>query len=731
MATLERIRQRSGLLIIIIGLAMLAFILTDLLGNGQSILRGQQNVVLEINGETVEIKEFSELLEERTEAYKNETQDFGLNNVTTKQLADAVFNQVKAEKIMGAQYEELGFTVTSKELFERIKSNPQIQQAAVFKDQVSGQFSDAALQRYVSQVTDNAGSSADAANAYREWLNFEEGTRTQTLNNKYSKAVSKGLYIPEALAKMDYTRNTESKTASYTGLLYSSIADSTIEVSESDIRKYFNAHKELYKTEDTRGILYVNFIIEPSTSDKAELSEALKVFMKPRTERNNATGTVDTIPSFANADNDSVFAVQASELPVTQPYYTLDELPNQLDSSFFASPVGTVRGPYAAGNYYRLSKITERTSLPDSAKASHILVAYAGAERAPQTVTRTPQKALALADSLLAVVKEDPAQFDVLARTMNDDAVASADGGNVGWMNKNSGMAAPFKTFALNKPNGTVGKVFTQFGIHIMKVTDQKGANEAIKVTSISMELSPSETTLNNIYNEASSFAAAVNGQENFGEKAEEMGYTARPVKNLQEFDENISGIGNNRDIVKWSFEEESKVGDLQVFTNGSNSYVVAVITDVDEKGYADPMNLRARIEPEVIKEKKAEQLFAKLDAARKAASDINGIAQNLGTQVQAQSVTYTQSSLAGYGNEPKVIGYISGMPANVLSANIMGDRGVYITIVTQETPAPEKPTYLDDRMRMQNALQPRASGAAYQSLEKEADVTDRRAVFY
>jgi parvulin-like peptidyl-prolyl isomerase len=731
MATLERIRQRSGLLIAIIGVAMLAFILTDLLGNGQSILRGQQSVVVEINGEAVEIQEFSKLLEERTESYKNESQDFALNNVTTKQLADAVFSQLKAEKIMAAQYEELGFTVTSAELFQRIKSNPQIQQAQVFRDQVSGQFSDAALQRYVSQTADNAGSSPEAAQEYKQWLAFEDGTRQQTLSNKYSIAISKGMYIPEALAKMDYNRNNESKTASYTGLLYSSIADSTVEVSESDIRKYYNEHKELYKTENSRGILYVNFLIEPSTKDKADLSEELRGFMKPRTERNNATGKVDTIPSFANATNDSAFAAMASELPVTQPYYTLEDLPNQLDSSFFTSPVGTVRGPYAAGEYYRLTKITERTTLPDSAKASHILIAYQGAERAPQNVTRAPQEALALADSLLAVVQEDPAQFDVLARTMSDDAVASADGGNVGWMNKNSSMAAPFKNFALYKPNGTVGKVFTQFGIHIMKITDQKGANSAIKVTSISMELSPSEATLNNIYNNAGTFAAAVNGQDNFGEKAEEMGYVARPVKNIKEFDENISGIGANRDIVKWAFNEETNVGDLQVFSNSSNSYVVAVLTDADEEGYGDPMKLKDRIEPEVRKEKKAQQLFAKLDEARKKANDINGIAQNLGTQVQSQSITYSQSSLTGYGNEPKVIGYISGMQANALSGNIKGDRGVYVAMVTQAAPAPEKPSYMDDRTRMESSLQPRANSAVYQSLEKAADIKDNRAVFY
>ncbi len=731
MATLERIRQRSGLLIIIIGLAMLAFILTDLLGSGQSILRGQESTIVEVNGTAIDINEFSKRLSKTTDTYISNSRDAALRNVTNNQLVAATYNEIVQEEIMKAQYEALGFRVTDEEFVELLKSNPQITQVPAFQDQVTGQFSYAALQRAISQLYDQAAQNPQAAQDLKGWIAFEQSIRPQALQQKYNMAIGKGLYMPTALAKAEYIRNNTGRKANFTGLLYSSIADSTVEVNESDIRQYYNAHKEKYKTENTRSIIYVNFPIEPSSKDKANLSQELMQYNKPQAIFNRADNRYDSLPSFAEAEDDSLFAVQASELPVVQPYYTYDELPVGLDSTFFYAPVGTVRGPYAAGNYYRLSKLSARTTLPDSAKASHILISYAGAERAAETITRTPQEAVALADSLLKVVQDEPGKFEELARTMSDDQVAATDGGNVGWMNKNSGMAEPFKNFALYQPNGTIGKVFTNFGVHLIQVTDQEGANEAIRLTNISMELSPSEATLNDIYNKASSFASSVNGAENFGEVAEQNGYVARPVTRLKDFDENISGIGFNREIVKWTFGEEAKVNDLQVFTNGSSSYVVAVMTEVNEEGYADPMQVRGQIEPEVIKEKKAALLFAKLDEARKAGTDINAIAKSLGRPVSSQSVNYATATLNSYGTEPAVLGYISAMEANSLSENLKGERGVFIATVTEVTPAPEKPSYADEQSRLQNALRPRANTAAYQSLEKGADIVDRRAVFY
>jgi peptidyl-prolyl cis-trans isomerase D len=731
MATLERIRQRSGLLIIIIGLAMLAFILTDLLGSGQSLLRGEQNVVAVINGKTYEIKEFSKLVDARTEAYKQQSGDLGLTNVTTNQLVNAVFTELKQNELLGEQYEELGITVSTTELLDRIKQNPQVQQVPGFRDQVTGEFSETALQRYVEQISQGAAGDPEQAKQYKAWVDFEQGIKTQALLTKYTTAISKGLYTPSKMAQLDYEAKNTQRTAAFAGLLYNSIADSTIEVSESDIRNYYNANKELYKTENTRSIVYVNFPVQPSAQDRQDLMDELAKYNSPQALRNKAENKYDTLPSFAESADDSTFALQASELRERQVYYTIDELPAELDSTFFYESVGTVKGPYLAGDYMRLTKISERKMLPDSAKASHILIAYQGAERAPQTVTRTGQEALALADSLLKVVKNDPSQFDTLARTISDDAAASIEGGNVGWMNKNSGMAQPFKEFALYKENGTIGKVFTQFGIHIIKITGQEGANEAVKLTNISMELMPSETTRNDVYSAASAFASEANGAENFGEVADEKGYAARPMTNLTSSDENIIGIGNNRNIVKWAFNEETEVGDLQVFSENPDYTVVAVLTEANEEGYADPMNVKDRIEPEVIKDKKAEQLFAKLDEARSSGDNLEAMAAAMGTKVTNQGLNFAATTLTGYGNEPKVIGYICGLDQNVLSGNIKGDRGVYLANVTAVTPAPEKADFSIEKNQMTAANQQRVNTAVYPSLEKTADIEDRRSAFY
>ncbi|MGB0176015.1 MAG: SurA N-terminal domain-containing protein, partial [Owenweeksia sp.] len=174
MATLERIRQRSGLLIIIIGVAMLAFILTDLLGSGNSIFRGDAGVVGKVNGRNIQIQEFSERMDAYETAIRSQNQQ--AQNFTRKQLADGAWNELLQEEIMGEQYEEMGFTVTSSELYNRLKSNPNVQSAQVFKDQVSGQFSEALFQQYINNLREQSANEPRAAEAYQQWLDFEEGT---------------------------------------------------------------------------------------------------------------------------------------------------------------------------------------------------------------------------------------------------------------------------------------------------------------------------------------------------------------------------------------------------------------------------------------------------------------------------------------------------------------------------------------------------------------------------
>ena len=271
MATLERIRQRSGLLLIVIGLAMLAFILTDLFSSGNSMFRNDANIVGEIDGKKVDYREFTSRIEERIALLQNQNPQQAANLSRTV-VANQIWTEYQEQYLLTDNFDDLGIEVTSKELMERIISNPQIQQQEGFRDPVTGKFSPAKLKEYIDQIRTNTDDQAQQA--FQQWIGFEDGTREQILKDKYLNAVRKGIYMPGTLAEMDYQRRNEASSIQLFGLEYSSIADSTIKVSESDLKAYYNSHKEDFKSDNSREIAFVNFPVEASEKDRNALRAA-------------------------------------------------------------------------------------------------------------------------------------------------------------------------------------------------------------------------------------------------------------------------------------------------------------------------------------------------------------------------------------------------------------------------------------------------------------------------
>ena len=727
MATLERIWKRSGLLITIIGIAMLAFILTDLLGSGNSILAGNASVIGKVNGQTIEVNEFSRRMNEYQKRLTQQAQQNPQQappNYTSKQLADGVWNEILREELMNEQYENLGIEVSSKELYERLKTNPGVQSAPVFKDPQTGLFSEALFSQYINNIKDNTAGDPEAGNAYEQWLDFEEGTYTDTKLQKYTAAVQKGLYMPKNMARMEYLMNNESSTAQFVALEYSSIADSTVEVSDGDLKKYYNKNKEDYKTDESRSIEFVRFEIEPSSADHAAVVGDLTALLEDKVSANG-----DTTLSFGNTEEDSAYAVDYSDLGVVPAFYRKDNIPAPLDSTLLDQEVGYVEGPYLDGDFYRLTKVRSVRTLPDSVRARHILISFAGANNGNSNSERPYQDAQVLADSLLNVVSEDTAQFAQLAKTYSDDPGSGAQGGNLGWFDDRR-MVKPFSDFAFQNETGDIKLVFSQFGFHIIEILEQDGNSPAVELLTISRELAASEDTYNTIYSEASDFAASVTSIEEFSAKSQEKGYALRPVTNVQPFDEQLPGLSADRDFVKWIYNEETEIGSIQI-SNNTSYYVVAILTNIQEEGYSPLEKVEDEVRLEVIKEKKAEQLEKKMSDALSGASDINALASSVGTQAKNQVANLTGAVLSGYGREPKVIGAMSAVEPNSLSEPIRGNSGVFVVMVSQRTPASDLPDYTAEKEKQESFIRPRVGGQLFPSLEDMANIKDRRAVFY
>lgn len=729
MAELEKIRKRSGLLIIVIGVAMLGFILTDLLSNGNSLLMGDRNVVGKVDGEKIDIQEFGKLLEVRIEQYKAQSQDMSLQNVTQKQLADAVWNDILRERLLGRAYEELGIIVTGEELLARIMQNPNIINNQSFRDPQTGQFSESVFSSAISNLRNNSATDPQAAEIWTQWVDFEKATREQAFVTKYNKAVELGIYFPKAIAKDEFMRSNQSVTAQFFQLPYNSIADSTVEVTDADINQYVKQHAAQYELkEPTRNIAYVSFNISASETDREEVKAELESLKGDRMVTNEVTGNQDTLLGFTNTSEDSLFVVANSDQPFDNTFYKKEDLGAPVDSIAFAMNVGEVYGPFEDGSTMTMMKVVKRISLPDSVKARHILIAFQGAERAAQSVTRTPIEAKKLADSLFDVFKNDRATFEAISNQFSDDAVSKMDGGSLGWFTYNS-MARPFANFCFWNKTGEIGLVLSNFGFHIIDITDQKGGTPAVRIARVTRTIQPSEKTLDNVYLQANQFASSVEAMDEFGPKAQQAGYTPRPVTGLKPFDELISGLGNNREIVRWAHNEETEVGDIKLFSIGTNQYVVALVDGAREAGLPSAEEVREEVAPLVIKQKKAEMLSAKIEDAGE--GDLATLASKVGATVQSTSITFQMTNLAGFGNEPKVVGWMTGLSTGKMSPVIEGELGVYMVQVNSVMPVQEPADLKPNQANLTNQVRPRVATALFEAIKENARIQDMRHNFY
>lgn len=730
MATLEKIRRRSGLLLIIIGLAILAFILTDLLRSGNSIFRADANVVGRVNGETIEINEFQKRMAERRKMVEQQNpQQAG--QLTNVDLAEAIWNDFLKEQVLYQNLNEQGFAITPNELLNRVKNNPTIQNAQAFKDPQTGQFSEFQFSRYLSNMEERRYSDAESAEAYKQWVDFEQAIKDQALTTKYYTAVSQGIYTPRLVAKAIHERKNTKKTVAFTGVEYTTIADEEVEITERDLKRYYNAHKHEYKAEETRGLAFVNINIQASQSDRSAIKKELRAYLTPQIELNKRTGKNDTLESFANAENDSLFAAGRSDRRVMGGYTTLSQIKPPLDSGLFEKPVGYIKGPYENQGYYAVTKIADIKSIPDSVEARHILISYAGANNGQSQSQRSPQQARALADSLFAEVQADTSKFAELARANSDDPGSGSRGGNLGTFGQGA-MVPAFNNFCFYNEEGDVGMVFSQFGIHIIEVLHQKGENKGLKLFTISREIVASEATIDSVYNEASSIASQAAGDQNLADAAAQYGYNVRPVDNIKPFEALIPGIGNNREIVRWAFDGKTEVGQINLFNNKNESYAVVMLINATDEGTVPFEDIKERLRPATLIDEKAKILEKRVaEILEGGADNVTAVAQKLGTSVVNQEITFSTATLTDYGAEPAIVGALFALEEGAMSKAIQGDRAVYVGQVNEVKPYAAKPSYAMDQSRLQGDVRRMVSTAVYDALVELANIEDNRPKFY
>jgi peptidyl-prolyl cis-trans isomerase D len=698
MAILSKIRERSMFLIVIIGLALFAFVASpkDILDFFNS---SKIDSVGEVNGEVISRREFAA----QVEAYKANVGP----NVSETKAVNLVWNNVLSEKIFKSQLEEAGIVVGEKDIYDAILDIPSIKNAEIFKNEI-GSFDEEKFKSYLANLKSN--SKEQSNNAWLNWLQTEKSVKANIEKAAYTQLVQYGVGASLKEGEMAYLQGQTKLSGSYVYVPYTSINDEDVEVSVSEVEAYVNAHKEQFSTDETRDIKYVSFDIKASQEDEDALRDDLNYI----------------VTRFAKTESTNEFIEdEGSDIPNENKFLFKNNLPTVVADEVFSANIGNVVGPYKFQNHLRVSKVADFMNLPDSVQASHILISYAGSRSASPEVTRAEDQAVTLADSILKVVKRSPSKFSALARSFSSDKSNSEKGGSLNWFTYNQ-MVPEFRDYAFQHKKGSIGIVKTIFGYHVIKITGQKNIQKAVKLATIAKKIEASEETENNIFEQAEQLSYDISKGVSIDELAKENNYIVRPLVGLKAMEDAVSGLGTNRGIVRWTFDEETSVHSVRRF-DLEKGYAVVVLTNKTEKGVTSASAASTKVKPILIKEKKAALITAKMNG-----SDLNVIATENSTEVKTFSnVTMAAPTLSGVGIEPGVVGAIYASNVDTLVANVVGVKGVFAIIVSKKEVPAELPSYEGSRTSLAKQNQGKLSRELFNSLKELAEIKDNRAYIY
>ena len=706
MATIQRIRQRSGLLVVVVFVALIAFLLGDLFRSGGSKFFGDPNIIGTVNGRDITRLELSQGMEELRSGNPEQ-----YANTSSIQLANFVWNNIVTEELLSAELGAAGMSVSEQEIYFDIIMNPNIRQNFAG---ANGQFDENMFKSYIAQVRENRDASEQSVEMWTQWLAFERAVANQAQNFKYTNAIEKAIFMPTGLAEAEIKRGDAQHPAQYVYVPYIDVNEDEIAVTDEDAKRYYNAIKADFEQEEGRNIEFINFPLAPSEPDR----EAVRAEL--------ATLSL----GWMNEEDDSVFVNLHSDVRFQSEYYTVTELVGTgLDTLVDGQSVGYQKGPIDLGGAFAVVKLVDRKIVPDSAQARHILIPFAGATRADASITRNPQEAKVLADSLYAYLEENPSAFESVSEEFSADIVAKEKGGDLGYFSRGE-MAKPFENFCFFKKNGSMGVVPTQFGWHVIQVTNQKGSNDVYKIGQIIREILPSEATIQDLYNQASGYAAEAQTAEDYRVLASEKGFFLRPARNLGRFEEVVSGLGTARRVVRWAWDEDREEGNIGLLENDGKGYVVVVLTDKLNEGTASFELVQAQCLEAAKKDAKKAVITERLENVLSEASTIEAVAAATGKEVRTLSFRISQFNIAGVGNEAAVVGTICGLEPGSLSGVITGDNGAFVAITSPATPAPAI-DYSNMAQNTQRSIRNLVGTQAYKALEEKAKIEDMRYMMF
>ncbi len=718
MATIGKIRKHSTLLLIVIGGAIVLFVLGDLLGPGKG---GGSNSIPDIavlGKEKVSYRDYSNKLEEQLDFYK---QQYGQNidNNMIFQIREEVFNEMVRQTIYSKEYKALGLKVSKAEMVDMM-TGVNIHQIIKqnFTDPQTGVFNPSLVENYLMHLDELD------ARQQSQWFMIENVIKEQRLQSKYQTMISKAYFMPTVMAKSMQKQQNMFADAKVFSLKYNAIPDEETTITNKDYQNYYNNHKLEYEQEHSVYLDYVIFDVLPSSRDMEFAKESIEDIYNEFIEIPFEDKKENFL--FANNNSDVNFRADTG-------FIKREELPTAADS-LFDKNAGFVIGPYIENNVYHIHKLLTKENRPDSLKAAHILVAYKGALRSDPAITRTKDDAKIKADSLLVVVKNvDSLKFAQTATDFSDDKSASNNGGNLDWFIDGT-MVPEFNQACIDNKVGDYFVVESPFGFHIVHLTGKKAFETKAKIANIQYTIEASSETMQIVYTEASKFAGENKTIEEFDNAIAELGYVKRTSEHITTSDFTIPGIQDGREIIRWAFGKNAKLGLVSdvfdLITENKN--VVVLIRDIREKGIPALADIKDEIMPQVIKEKKAEMLKQKINDAK--ANNIEALAKSFNEIIiDVENANFASINVPMIGPEAKVLGTIFATNKDVMSKPIQGSAGVFVIQTTNI----ELPQESNDNMyemliaNQKRNFTSRVSYELYNALLKNANLKENKTLFY
>ena len=714
MAVLNKIRQRSIFLIIIIAMALFAFVVGDIFNNLGSSSESE-SVIAIINGEEIERSYFMNQVEN--------IQRRSSGQLTNTQAMNRVWDNEVRSKVFKYQYDLLGISVERDYMRNLLEKN--LTSYDEFMNE-AGLFDEYKLNEFISNLKAISPETTTLGGTpvnYKAWTDFEQNVALNGIQQTYFNMVKAGITGTLTEGEMEYQLENDKVNLKYIQIPYSSISDSTVNVKSSEIKSYMKRFPSKYEVDASRDLVFVEFKEEASLNDEDLIKEYLESLIDDREEFNEVAESNENITGFKNTTDNKSFVNSYSDDKFYDNYLFRSSFPSKNVQNITSLIVNGIYGPYKDGTSYKLTKMLSIKSIPDSVKVRHILIPFTGSLRADESVTSSLEEAKFTADSIYSVLKKSPSKFKSLLSFSSDKGSYENDG--IFEFAYNDPFAPEFKSFSFENPKGTIGVVLTDFGYHVIEVLNQGNKQKAFKVATITKSIEPSEETRNEVFKNKSNFEIAL-ATRDFQSLADEKKYSVRNVNSVKELDENIPGLGSQRSIVRWAFDDDTDEGDFKSFTT-KNGFVVVKLVNSSSAGFMSVESGSATAIPEIRKEKKAEIIKNRINS-----KDIDYIADNENQAIKsAVALNMKNPTLSGAGLEPLVIGTAFGLDEGNISEPISGNKGVYIVQVTKITPATELNSYQATANRVGKAKENAVNSQLLNALKDAAEIEDNRAIFY